>query len=206
MIGDKIKSLIKKAFKPTVAKKPKVLPAVDPLKWMKIANDVGLLIRKQGRFPEEKVFFEAPTGAAPILPLAYWLMGAKQVISADLDHDFDVDYLIQNLNVLCKNKNEVEIIFGEHLKKPRFYELIEMMDHPFHMQKFLEMTQIDYWAPADACNIALPNNCVDFHITSSLSETDTKRQGRIMIEANRLLKPLGLLIDWSQMSVTAKPL
>lgn len=207
MLGELIKSLFGKTLdKSKTIKTPKSLPPIEPLKWMKIGQEVGQLIRKQGRFPEEKVFFEAPTGPAPILPLAYWLMGSKQVITADLNHDFDVDYLIQNLNAVCQHKTEVETIFGEHLKKPRFYELIEMMDHPFHMQKFLELTQIDYWAPADVCDIALPNSSIDFHITSSADEADLKRQTRILTEANRLLKPQGLLIDWAEMSVDVKSL
>lgn len=167
---------------------PKPAPKLDTLNTMRSALSVYKNICELGRNPEGRIFFEIGTGHAPITALTYWLLGANKVITTDDSHDFDVEFLIENLKVICEKKTEVENLLQPGLKKERLYELIALMDDPFHMQRFFELTEIDYWAPADPANINLPHQSVDFHISFAPSEA-------ILKEGQRLIKKNGLFVD-----------
>lgn len=177
------------------------LKNLDPIHFLKSGKEFFKLIREQGKNPVGKVFFEVGTGRSPMLPLSYWLMGAKQTITVDLNHYVREEVLFESLQILCRNKAEVEEALKRELQKERFYQLIEMMDHPFDMQKFFELTQIDYLAPADARNVNLPDKSIDFHTSFTVLEHIPKEvMIAIMKEGKRLLKDDGLfvhLVDYS---------
>ena len=56
----------------------------DPTSRLQAGIDTWRRIQEQGVDPAGKVFFEVGTGTTPIVPLAYWLMGAKGTITIDL--------------------------------------------------------------------------------------------------------------------------
>ena len=177
------------------------LQSLDPMRWIEAGYELFGSIREQGFEPDNKIFFEVGTGRSPILPLAYWLQGAQKIITVDLNHYLQEEVLAESLKILCQKKNEVEKILGSSLKKERFYTLIEMMDHPFDLQKFFELTQIDYRAPSDARQVNLPDASIDFHTSFTVLEhIPPQAMEEVLIEGHRLLKNDGLfvhLIDYS---------
>ncbi len=177
------------------------LKNLDPLYWIRAAQDIVTVILEQGGRPDGKVFFEVGTGRAPILPLAYWLMGAEKVFTVDLNPYLKAEILAESLNLLCQKKTEVEDILKDNLKKERLYQLIEMMDHPFDIQKFFNLTRITYWAPADARNIDISDKSIDFHTSFTVLEHIPEKDIiAILKEGSRLLKDDGLfvhLVDYS---------
>ena len=72
------------------------LRKTNPTSRLESAVDTWKIIKKHGRDPRDKVFFEVGTGRMPITPLAYWLMGAKEIITIDLNPYVKVE-LIEEL-------------------------------------------------------------------------------------------------------------
>ena len=61
------------------------LKKMNPINKLTAGIETCMRIKKVGRDPVGKVFFEVGTGRAPITPLAYWLMGAQKTITIDLN-------------------------------------------------------------------------------------------------------------------------
>ena len=61
------------------------LRQTNPVSRLSAGIETWKLIQKAGYDPVEKVFFEVGTGREPVVPMAYWLMGAKKTITIDVN-------------------------------------------------------------------------------------------------------------------------
>ncbi len=61
------------------------LRQMDPMDRLCYGVEIWKRLRRQGRDPADGVFFEVGTGRVPLVPLAYWLLGANKTITVDLN-------------------------------------------------------------------------------------------------------------------------
>ena len=59
------------------------LRSINPVDLLQAGVETWTRIREAGSDPVGKVFLEVGTGRAPIVPMAYWLMGAEGSITID---------------------------------------------------------------------------------------------------------------------------
>jgi hypothetical protein len=152
-------------------------------------------IRIQNVEPSDKVFFEVGTGRVPLVPLAFWLMGARRSITIDTNPYLKAELLRRGLTWIARNVDQVRQIFGGRLKETRLEQLLQLTDHDFCVDRFLEMCCIEYIAPGDAAETGLPAASIDFHTSYMVLEhiaPDVLR--RILLEANRITRNDGLLV------------
>ena len=158
--------------------------------------DTWKKIRELGFDPSGKIFFEIGTGRIPLAPLAHWLMGAKKIITIDLNPYLKGELIRESLRHFSDQKQEIENVFGSLLVRRRFDRLLTFSrNSSFPTQEFLDLCQIDYIAPGNAANTGLDSLSIDFHTSYTVLEhirPDVLKQ--IFEEGNRIIRSNGIFI------------
>jgi SAM-dependent methyltransferase len=143
--------------------------------------------------------FEVGTGHIPVVPIGFYLAGARQTVTVDLNRRIDWHLTRQSLDWMASHPVELAALYAEDIvARPvfaeRFARLRESKRDP---RGFLERAGIHYVAPGDAANSGLDNESVDCHYSVTVLEhipPDTLRE--ILREAGRLLKPGGVALHF----------
>lgn len=159
-------------------------------------------IKKLGWDPTGKTFLEIGTGRAPIVPLAYWLMGAEGVITIDVNPYLKSDLIKESLRYITDHRNDIERLFGAALITERLNVLIQFHKGlQFTTDDFLKLCGITYIAPGDAAQTRLMDRSVDFHTSYTVLEhIPLPVLEKIFEEGNRIITDNGLfihMIDYS---------
>lgn len=156
------------------------------------------LIEEQGKNPIGKNFFEVGTGRAPLLPIAYYLMGANQTITVDLNPYIKKEIVFEYLQYLKQHQNDIIQIFGQRLNQDRFKKLLQFIDgHKFSLHDLLSLCSIQYWAPSDAGRTQIADLSIDFHTSNNVFEhIDEVNLKRILTEGIRILKSNSLFVHY----------
>lgn len=172
------------------------LKYVDPFEQFTGATETWKRIQKHGSNPLGKVFFEVGTGRVPLVPMAYWLMGAEKTITIDLNPYLKDELVNEHLIYISNNIEKIKSHFGSLLNKGRFENLLTFIKEPNRdTHDFLNFFKITYIAPGDASSTELPDLCIDYHTSLHVFEhIPLEILKKILIEGNRILKNDGLFI------------
>ena len=172
------------------------LKKINPINRLSGGIEIWNLIKQIGYNPIGKVFFEIGTGWIPIIPLSYWLMGAKKTITIDLNNYFKRELIVETIKYISVNKNEVQNLFGSLLIEKRFNELITYYsENNFTKNSFLDLCCIDYIAPGNASETNLESKSIDFHTSYAVFEhIRPKDISLILKEGKRIISDTGLFI------------
>ncbi|MBW7858376.1 MAG: methyltransferase domain-containing protein [Leptonema sp. (in: Bacteria)] len=156
------------------------------------------LIEEQGKDPVDKTFFEVGTGRAPLIPIAYYLMGANQTITVDLNPYVKKEVVLEYLHYIHQNQKQIEQIFGQRLNQDRFKALLQFIDRrKFSLPDLLSLCSIKYLAPSDAGRTQLADQSIDFHTSNNVFEhIDVTNVKRILTEGIRILKSNSLFVHY----------
>lgn len=155
------------------------------------------LIIEAGFEPKNKVFFETGTGRTPIVPIIFWLLGAKQIITMDLNPYMKKELVEDSIQYLFDNEDELRILFNNYLDEQRFVKLSNYYkNNVFNLDELLTLCSIKYIAPGDATNTGIASNSIDFHTSFTVYEhIPEKVLTQIIKEGNRIVKNEGLFIN-----------
>ena len=169
------------------------LKETNPVSELTKAIDTWRAITNQEQTPKNKTFFEVGTGRISLVPLAYWLMGAKKTITIDINPYLKSELIKESLEYISKNKEEMLTLFGEYLDIGRWEKLLLFIETSnFSTATFLNLCKITYIAPGDAAKTNLPNKSIDFHTSSTVFEhIPIETLEKILIEGNRIIKNNG---------------
>jgi len=172
------------------------LKRINPISRLKAGVETWRLIQGLGCDPTEKVFLEVGTGRIPIVPIAYWLMGARGIITIDLNLYLKAELIIECLDYVLCNRDEIEELFEHLLYKKRLDELLYFYKRStFSTGSFLEFCQIRYVAPGDAAKTGLEEGSIDFHTSFTVFEhIHPKILREIIEEGNRIIRDNGLFV------------
>jgi hypothetical protein len=172
------------------------LRKINPVRRLTAGIQTWEKIQEQEQNPQGKVFLEVGTGRVPILPIAYWLMGAKRTITIDRNPYLKFELLNECLQYICDHKEEILLLFGSKVDTKRFDELLAFGKNKDSSSGLLDLCQIEYIAPGDASDTCLPDQSIDYHtsyaVYEHISEDVLKR---ILKEGNRIIKKDGLFIN-----------
>ncbi len=150
----------------------------------------------QGQDPRGKVFFEVGSGRTLLVPLAYWLMGARRTISVDLNRYLSQDMVQESLRQIAADADRIRELFGDLLDARRFDAVLDLArQRDWPLSRFLDLCQIEYIAPGDAADTGLPAGSVDVHTSYTVFEhipEDVLR--RILAEGNRITGDSGMFV------------
>lgn len=172
------------------------LRSINPVDLLQAGVETWTRIREAGSDPVGKVFLEVGTGRAPIVPMAYWLMGAEGSITIDLNRYLKGELIRESVAYLADNRAEIERVFGAYLETRRLDELLGYHASPdYSTEGFLKLCGIRYIAPGDAASTGLEGSSIDFHTSYNVLEhipIEVLRQ--ILHEGARILRPGGLFV------------
>ena len=166
------------------------LRRLNPISRLTSAIKTWKRIQEQGVIPSGKVFLEVGTGRVPIVPLAYWLMGAEKTITMDLNPYLKAELVEESIQYISENKEKILNLFGSLIDKKRFNELQSLSrDSYFSVSAFLDLCHVDYVAPIDAADTRFPEQCIDFHTSYTVFEhIPLEVLKQILEEGNRIIK------------------
>lgn len=169
---------------------------LNPVSKLAAGIETGKLIKQQGFEVEHKTFLEIGTGRVTLVPLAYWLMGAKKTITIDLNPYLKEELIKESLEYILNHEAEVRDRFGSLLNKPRFDELLTFAKAAnFSTDAFLNLCQINYLAPSDATDTKLSAQSIDFHTSYTVFEHILPAiLEQILEEGNRIISHDGLFV------------
>lgn len=172
------------------------LRSIDPTSRVHAAVKICEKILTHGGKLEGRTVLEVGTGRVPIVPLCCWLMGAREVITIDLNPYLRSELTIEALRFIAANQHEFETVFGDKLNKSRWVKLMEFAESPkFSLKRLLDEAGIRYVAPGDASVTGLKNKSVDFHISYTVLEhVPEETIKNILVEGVRILSDSGLFI------------
>jgi len=169
---------------------------MSPVSGLTAGIEIVKRIQKQGCSPSGKVFLEIGTGRVPLVPLAYWLMGAEKTITIDLNPYLKIELIRESLHFACQNKEYLLSLFGPLVDKEKLEALLRFCrDAQFSLSEFLGLCRINYIAPGNAARTYLYDQSIDFHTSYTVFEhvpLETLKQ--ILEEGNRVITKNGLFI------------
>jgi len=174
----------------------------DPIPNIKKQIEISNWLHKYNNLIEGKTFFEVGTGHNAIVPVGFFLSGAKRVVTVDLYRRLDYNIMKNSLFYLVKNRHLLESLYSNITNSNMFNERLDLLSKYWSTpQQFIKMANIKYLAPADAANTNLLNNSIDYHIsTNTLEHISYEVIRNIFIEAKRILKDNGIAIHFIDMS------
>lgn len=172
------------------------LQQVNPVSRLTAGIETWKRIKEQGYDPAHKVFFEIGTGRVPLVPLSYWMMGAKKTITIDLNPYLKYELIRESLLYISENRENIEDLFGSMLDQERFEKLLDFSRTPnLSTGAFLDLCQIDYIAPGDAAKTSLASLSIDFHTSYNVLEHIPPEALKLILEeGNRIIGNDGLFI------------
>ncbi|HUA82021.1 MAG TPA: hypothetical protein VL997_16710 [Dyella sp.] len=172
------------------------LRRINPVARLRAGIETWRQIEKLGRDPLDKTFFEVGTGRVPMTPVAYWLMGAKRVVTIDLNPYLKEELTRECLQYIASHVEEMQVLFGPRLNRNRFEALLDLQrQDEFDLQKALDLFHITYIAPGDATRTGLDAGVIDFHTSFNVFEHIPRHVLlAILAEGNRIISDTGLFV------------
>lgn len=172
------------------------LKEINPVNELTKGIDIWKTIKKQKNNPVDKIFFEIGTGRLVLVPLSFWLMGAKKTITIDANPYIKTELIKESLRYILKNKTEIKNLFGSLLDNERWGKLLSFArESSFSKTAFLRLCNTTYIAPGDAANTSLKNDSIDFHLSNLVFEhIPLKVLEKILVEGHRIVHKGGLFI------------
>ncbi len=124
---------------------------------------------KTVRTPVGANFFEVGTGHLPVMPVAFWLMGAGSVQTVDLHRRVQADLFDVVIGHIASNPEEVSVLLGDRLDHNRLDELISSVPAP--AETIMTLMKVVYRAPFDARSLtSAADPRPDFHVSNTVLE------------------------------------
>jgi SAM-dependent methyltransferase len=174
----------------------------DPMPNIKKQIEIANWLLQYNIPIEGKTFFEVGTGHNAIVPVGFFLSGAKRVVTVDLYRRLDYNIMKNSLFYLAKNRHLLKSLYSNITNSTMLNERLDLLlEHWSTPRQFFKIANIQYLAPLDAANTTLLDNSIDYHISTNVLEHIPREVLRnIFIEAKRILKDKGIAIHFIDMS------
>jgi hypothetical protein len=172
------------------------LKQTNPTQTLTRAVKACSLIRQSGQDPAGKIFFEVGTGRDLNAPIAYWLLGAQQVITIDVNPYLKGEILQESIHYIAANTEKIRTLFEGMMLEDRLDALVRLLgSSSFSTDRVLELCRIQYIAPGDAAHTSLPAGSIDYHTSIVvLQHIPPDVLPRIILEGNRIIRDDGMFV------------
>lgn len=141
------------------------------------------------------------TGWFPIVPIALWLCGAKQVLTFDIARHVNPSALTRTFE-LFRNAHDNGALQKRlpHFQEKRLKQLLDIDPNGAPPEKVLAKIGITYRV-TDLVDAALPSMSIDLIVSNAVLEyLDRDRFLRVLKHFHRLLRPDGVMNHWIDLS------
>ena len=174
------------------------LQSVNPVNVIASGVKTMNFIHQNGHSVEGKKILEIGTGRGINLPIAWWLCGASEIVTADVNPYLKEELVMSDITYMRNHQNELKNLFKFIPHGSLFDKRFELlMNYKGGLQDLLSMTNIRYLAPADAGCLDFKPKSFDYHISYSvLQYIPPFDLQRILKEATRLTREDGLMVHY----------
>ena len=179
------------------------LRAANPTRGLKAGVTIAGLVRThRGELSGSETFLEVGTGWSVTLPIALWLCGAYRTITVDLNRYLKSELVLEELDYIRTHQETVIELFGPQSTNPVFRERLDLLlASGTNLDRILSMINVQYIAPANAAQLQLPDESIDYHISFMVMQHIRRDLiPGILLEGSRLIKPDGLFIHYTVFS------
>jgi len=172
------------------------LRQVNPVNRLTVGIKIYKTIKQFRKNPIGKVFLEIGTGRRINIPIVYWLIGAKKIVTVDLNRYLKEKLVREDMDYIRVNQDEIKQLFDGNLFEDRFQNLISLLSKKWHLNELLELCQINYLAPQDVAALPMQTGSIDFYTSYTVFEhipVDVLKS--ILLEGNRVIKKDGFFIN-----------
>ena len=129
-------------------------------------------LTKHGAGIGGKSFFEVGTGHIPIVPLGFYLAGATQTWTVDLNRRLDWGLVGETLHWIASNKTAVTALYRDEIVAADVFEqrFTALMETSGDARACLAKAGVRYLAPIDAASTKLAAESVDCHYSVTVLE------------------------------------
>ncbi len=144
----------------------------------------------------DRVLLEVGTGRSINIPIGLWLCGAGRIHTVDLNRYLKESFVVECVDFLEQHRDEMTTLLGPWFKTEASRERLQkLLSCRRDLKSIMELTQIEYYAPADAASLPISSHSIDFHYSVSVLEhVPPDVIERILREAKRLLVLSGLSV------------
>ena len=173
--------------------------SLDPWDHFSAARRIAEAATRHGKPIAGAEILEVGTGHRLLVPIGFWLLGAKRIVTVDVHRYLKGELVLQDLEKIALDPSRARSALsfpGGEVSKERLESLCQMP------QKILGGgALIEYRAPADAGDLHDAAGTYDLHVSRSVLEhVPSYEITRIVTESKRVLRRSGLfihLIDFS---------
>jgi hypothetical protein len=176
---------------------------VDPTIRLSAQVEMSRWLAEAGMPAAGKRYLEVGTGHIPIVPIGFYLAGADQTITVDLNRRIDWTLTRETLEWMATHRSELAALYSEEIVvreifDDRFARLVASKDNP---RQFLQQARIEYLAPGDAAKTRLPARQMDCHYSMTVLEHIPEALLKdILLEAKRILRRDGFALHFIDLS------
>ena len=172
------------------------LKKVNHLRDLKKSIEIVKIINKSNYNIDNHVLMEIGTGRTITVPIGLWLCGAQKIITIDINPYLKERLVLESINWIKNNEIEVRKLFYNIADNKLFNNRLRyLISCKLDIIRILELTNIDYRAPADACYLDIDDKTIDCQFSMSVFEhIPLSILNLILIETKRILANDGIIM------------
>lgn len=179
------------------ARAQRVAGALDGDAFKRVPHHVTLLrgLVQSGFDPSGARCLEVGTGHVPVLPVCFYLAGASEVATVDLNRRLHPTLVGEMLEQLSLSRDELVRLYDGLIPPDALSDRLDRLTHHRDPMEALSSAGIRYLAPCDASSTSEPDGSIDLHFSMTVLEHIPPPVIRsILSEARRLLRPNGIAV------------
>jgi SAM-dependent methyltransferase len=170
----------------------------DPFKRLPLHLTMVQGLRDLGRELTGARCLEVGTGIVPVAPVAFHLVGAREVVTVDLHRRLDLGLTRRMLARLAGEHDWLTEAYSglvsPDVLRERLAVVGQWADRPLEL---FERIGVRYVAPGDAARLPHADGTVDLHFSMTVLEhVEPRALGEILREARRVLTPAGVAVHF----------
>jgi len=158
------------------------------------------LLASKGFTMEGASVMEVGTGWRMDIPIGFFLCGAQRIVTCDLNRYLIKSLALRTVQFILDNPGEIRSIFSSvhpTLLEDRLAALKEIST----VEDLFAIAGIEYCAPCDCAHTKFASHSFDIHFSYTVFEhIPGPTLEAILLEANRLLKPGGVILHHIDLS------
>ena len=137
------------------------------------------MLRGSDRDLKDATVFELGTGRRLLLPIGFWLLGAKRIVTVDLHPYLREELVALDLQYLRANERWFRKFFSRVDAEPaRMDQLLALQTGKGVLKRAMELCGITYHPNTDAAITDLADGSIDLHVSNQVLEHIRRNKSR----------------------------